>query len=197
MTIKKRHGVTLEADTLDGLDSLAFLKADGTVQLTGDMVVTAGKKMDGVDVSVHDAATTGVHGVGAGTIATTAQALTMFFSNFQYSQDFGATRYIPFQGADTSGGETAPQARCGKAGTLKRLRVNVDSNTLNGAATWTVRINGENTAVTISIGAGSTGVKTDDVNMVAVAIDDLVNYVCVTGGSSGTIGIRGYSIELA
>ena len=40
---------------LDGLHDTAFLKADGTVQLTGNMAVTGGITIDGVDISAHAA----------------------------------------------------------------------------------------------------------------------------------------------
>lgn len=45
----------LNADLLDGLDDTAFLKADGTVTLTGNMAVSNGITIDGVDIGAHAA----------------------------------------------------------------------------------------------------------------------------------------------
>jgi len=53
-------------------DHTQYLLADGTRQLTGDMSVAGGKKVDGIDISAHDVATTGVHGAGSDTLATDA-----------------------------------------------------------------------------------------------------------------------------
>lgn len=44
-------GSGLDADLLDGLHASVFLKADGTVQLTGNLGVAAGVTIDGVDIS--------------------------------------------------------------------------------------------------------------------------------------------------
>jgi hypothetical protein len=44
--------------------------------LTESLTMAALKTVDGVDVSVHDAATMGVHGVGAGTVAKVADIAT-------------------------------------------------------------------------------------------------------------------------
>jgi len=45
-----KDGVAANAGLLDGLDSLAFLKADGTVALTGNLAVNAGVTIDGYDI---------------------------------------------------------------------------------------------------------------------------------------------------
>jgi len=71
-------GVT-DHGALTGLgddDHTQYLKVDGTRALTGDLSVTEGKKIDGVDISAHDTATTGVHGVGVGTIAKVGDIAT-------------------------------------------------------------------------------------------------------------------------
>lgn len=50
-----KDGIAANAGLLDGLDSLAFLKADGTVALTGNMAVSALITIDGRDLSVDGA----------------------------------------------------------------------------------------------------------------------------------------------
>ncbi|KKW13288.1 MAG: hypothetical protein UY48_C0003G0110 [Candidatus Gottesmanbacteria bacterium GW2011_GWB1_49_7] len=56
-----QDGVAANAGLLDGLDSLAFLKADGTVNLTGNLAVTAGVTIDGYDLT-RDAGCSGAVG---------------------------------------------------------------------------------------------------------------------------------------
>jgi hypothetical protein len=56
MTITSTTKVTnLNADMLDGLHDTSFLKADGSVALTGNMSVNANVTIDGVDIGAHAA----------------------------------------------------------------------------------------------------------------------------------------------
>jgi hypothetical protein len=148
-------------------------------------------------VSTHAALTTGIHGVGTGTIATTTQALTMLVYAFDSNVTFGSTRYYAISGASNSTTEATVQVRNGKAGTLKRLRVRVYENGLDAATVFTVRKNGVDTAVTFTVGAGATGTFTDDVNTVAVALDDLLDYSIVVAGSTGLLSIKVMQCEIA
>ena len=70
-----KDGIAANAGLLDGLDSLAFLKADGTVSLTGNLAVTALVTIDGRDLSVDG---TKLDGIEAGATAdqTAAEILT-------------------------------------------------------------------------------------------------------------------------
>lgn len=56
-------GAQVDHGGLGGLtddDHAQYLKADGTRTLTGDLLVTAGKKIDGVDIGAHDHSTLGL-----------------------------------------------------------------------------------------------------------------------------------------
>jgi hypothetical protein len=84
MTITSTTKVTnLNSDMLDGLHDTAFLKADGTVTLTGNLGVNANITVDGVDISAHAADANAHHNavtLGANTsgiLSLSTQAISM------------------------------------------------------------------------------------------------------------------------
>lgn len=66
------------------------------------------------------------------------------------------------------------------------MKVNIPQNTLDGTATVTLRVNGANTALTVTIPIGATGNFTST-NVVPVMEDDLANFLIVTAGTVGSI----------
>lgn len=73
------------------------------------------------------------------------------------------------------------------AGTISMMSAYVTANTLSGAATLTLRVNGAASALTISIGAGATGQFTNSTNSVSVAAGDKIAIERVTAAGSGSI----------
>lgn len=71
-------------------------------------------------------------------------------------------------------------------GTFKEMKVNVSTNTRNGPTLFLLRVNGANSALTVTIPAGATGLFTVTKD-VAIALDDLVNFMEQTTGTSGSI----------
>jgi len=129
--------------------------------------------------------------------ATPAQALTMLVWGAYEAQNSATTGYCSIAGGAKSGSEAVVQVRCGKAGTLQRLRFCNNQNTLNGNTVVTVRKNGANTDVTLTVAGGAGDAwYTDDVHSVAVAVDDLLDYSIVTAGSSGAIVLRLIQCEI-
>lgn len=108
-------------------------------------------------------------------------------SNTGSGYQYGTTNYIGFGAESTteqSTTESEAQIRS-PAGTAKKLRARAWGNALNGSTTITLRKNGVDTALTVTIAAGSTVWVTDDTHTVSVAEDDLLDWKVVTGGSSG------------
>jgi hypothetical protein len=104
----------------------------------------------------------------------------------------GAAMFSDFStanGSDTESDVYVPLM----AGTLKNFRVYVRNNTASNTNTITVRKNGVDTALVISITAGATGLKQDTTHSVAFTDGDLftLSYSSATGGeinlSGGTI----------
>jgi hypothetical protein len=73
------------------------------------------------------------------------------------------------------------------AATLQNLTVRAIANTRGDSTTVTVRKNGANTGITVTITAGSTATFQDLVNTEAVVAGDRVSIQFVTGGSGGNI----------
>ena len=102
-------GVTSHA-ALSGLTNYAdhpgYLLADGTRDLTGDMLVTAGKKIDGVDISAHAADAAAHH--AAVSLAASADVL-LGLSTQALSLDVQAAHKV--LAGPTTGADAAPNFR--------------------------------------------------------------------------------------
>ena len=80
------------------------------------------------------------------------------------------------------------QVLCRTAGTLSRLKVYVQTNTLNDSTTVSTYAT---TTLTVSIGAGATGAFTDTTHTLAIAAGDTCGYLIdTTASASGSIVIR-------
>lgn len=68
-----------------------------------------------------------------------------------------------------------------------KMYVYIRSNGLDSATTITLRENGANTALAVSIGAGLTGAFEDLVDTIHIVNTDLINWQVVTGGSASDL----------
>jgi len=166
-----QDGVAANAGLLDGLDSLAFLKADGTVNLTGNLAVTAGVTIDGYDlgatldiavldtdigvtVQAFDATLTSIAALGTvadRTIYTTGidtwaeTTLTAFARTLLDDVDDAAARAtLDAPGLSVANAFTADQ----------RLANDIYLTGLNAAGTTTYDLIGLNTSNRLLIGQG-------------------------------------------
>lgn len=73
------------------------------------------------------------------------------------------------------------------AGTIKNLNVAAAANSRSDATVITLRVNGADTALTVSITAGQTTNFADTTHEVAIADGDTVCFSIVCGGGTGTI----------
>lgn len=110
---------------------------------------------------------------GFATNATTMPAATSLF-------------HSPNARAAGDAATAAVQEAAARAGTLRQLRVTAGTNSLNGAATVTVFVNGAATALTATIAAGAHA-ATDLTHTVAVAAGDDIAVSVATAGTTGTI----------
>jgi hypothetical protein len=98
----------------------------------------------------------------------------------------GLTRYAPFV-SPTSGfasGEAGTETLVKTSGTVKNMACYVSANARTTNTVITLRKNGADTALALTIPAGTTGLIENVVNTVAVAAGDLINWKIVAG--SGT-----------
>lgn len=98
----------------------------------------------------------------------------------------GGTRYWANAGDLTT--EAYRQIDWAVAGTFSNLRVRVTVNAATASSSVTLRKNGADTALTLTVGAGQTGVFEDATNSVSVvAGDDVHNQIIV--GTGGDISV--------
>ena len=107
------------------------------------------------------------------------------------NQTSALTRYISVAGwGSASTPEVTFQTKALAAFTASNLSIYLDSNGNNGTSSWTLRANGADTAVAVSISAGASGRLSNTSSTATISLNDLINYAFVTGGSSGTIDFR-------
>lgn len=181
--------------------------ADGTLQVTVGAAATGAFE----DTSNSDSLAAGDLigkytrlGTGAGNFnyrlcctvieSTSAKSLCGFGSaNTVYTTVQPNTRYFGIGGAQVFIGPSSTESNTIQyvpvALTASKLYVNVTSNTCSASSTFRLRVNGADSALTISIGATTTGQVSDLTNSVDLAIADLVNYA-MTAGGTGAENIR-------
>jgi hypothetical protein len=114
----------------------------------------------------------------------------------QQNIDSGTTRYFRIHGnfgVETT--EALANIRFPFAVTAKKLWIYVSANSHNGDAVFTLRDDGSDTALTLTVGSAQTGTFTDDVHSVNIAANSLLSLKCVAGGSAGAVGLNLFSFE--
>ena len=83
--------------------------------------------------------------------------------------------------------ESNVQHKVKKAGTLKNLCVPVASNARTTDTSVTVRVNGASTGITLTIPPLAAGFIEDTTHTASVAVDDLIDFMTVTGTGTETL----------
>lgn len=112
---------------------------------------------------------------------------------------FNVTRFLPVcvyghgGGATEFATETPAQTIYRQAGTIAKVSIRITVNTIaTSATTWKSRKNGADGNLSISIGAGLTGVFSDTTNSDTVTAADLFAWQLVTPNTSGSITYANY-----
>ncbi|GAI53487.1 unnamed protein product, partial [marine sediment metagenome] len=106
------------------------------------------------------------------------------------TQSFGLIQYSTVLGIfELAAAEVNTQLLLRQASTLSNLRAYCSINTLDGASTLRLRINGANGNQVLDIGAGTTGDFEDIVNTDAVVSGDRIAHCLTTGGTAGGLFI--------
>lgn len=92
--------------------------------------------------------------------------------------------------------ESDSQTLVNSAYTFSELTINVQSNTITNPSTLTLRANGADTSLSVSIGASQTGVVSDSINTdnYTASSTDLVNYKLVTAATGTSMNISHISV---
>jgi hypothetical protein len=130
MTITSTTKVTnLNADYIDGLHSTALLLADGSQDLTGNLSVTGGVTIDGVDISAHAANINAHHTIA--TIADGAAAAVLGLTDQEIDLDTQTANYV--LAGPTSGAAAKPAFRAVVAADIDIARTQGTLTLANGA----------------------------------------------------------------
>lgn len=113
----------------------------------------------------------------------------------EQAADMLTTNYIPIIGKLNSfmATEAVSQFKLNDAYKFKGLTVNVTQSDVDNPTTVTLRVNGADTALTVSIAGNTTGTFSDLTHTVTIAAGDLVNLRMVVGNgvSPDTITLQG------
>lgn len=110
---------------------------------------------------------------------------------------YGMTRYLPIECNTGEFGtvEADCQSEARTSLEARNMFVNIPTNGINGNIVLTLRQNGANSALTVTVGAGLTGFFEDLVNTVNFLSTDLINWIVVAAGSSGWAHLSVISFE--
>lgn len=181
-------------------ESVDTVTSNNWLQLCTDLTYVAGS---GITITRGQysntiSSTGGGGGIGASSVA----ALLMWHSGSGgFSTGPGGTTlpiYLPIgtgflndsSTANFSATETLVQGVLGTACTANNLTVYVISNTLNAAATITLRDNASSTSLVVSITTSSTGVIQDTLDTATIAATDKIDVRVASTATSGTLGIQ-------
>lgn len=129
--------------------------------------------------------------------ATAAVVPPSYLANSYGEETIEGSDFLAVVGNQTkSGTEIQRQTIIPSAGKLKRMTLNISSNSRSTTSTFNFRKNSVNGNQTISIPATTTGTFKDTINTDDVASDDLINYEIVGGAGGGAIDFVSASMEV-
>jgi hypothetical protein len=104
----------------------------------------------------------------------------------------GVTEYYTVGGAAIEGiaSEADAQMKVRERFTFSLLTLYARANTITAPSTFTLRKNGADTAMSVTIGASTVGYIVDDIHSVDFEPDDLICYKLVTGGTGTLLTIE-------
>jgi hypothetical protein len=190
MVITVGSGVTGHRE--DTSNSLSYAVDD---ELDWELTTLTGTQTLTAQSFAVDYETTTNNGVlTRGCVGSTADVIFTMASN--------VTNYYPIGGGNRGAitTESQVQMKAREAFTFKNLIFYTNANSTTGIATVALRVNGANSALTLTIGAGATGFFPDTTHTVTVAAGDLIDFVISnTGTAAGTISVRqlGITTEIA
>lgn len=202
----------VSANTVNGTSTLKARKNGAD----GNLVVSIGASTTGLleDTSNSDAVSAGdelalqlITGGSSGTMrlgqvsslfaASSDTAHRLSCSGTGALSTASTTFYCPFSGNQDSENTTENRAEqyIGFAGTVRNLSVTVGTNARGTTTTFISRKNGGNGSLTLSVGAGATGIFEDTSNSDSFAATDLGCIAITTGTGAGNFNPNQTSVE--
>lgn len=179
----------------------------------GNMSVSVGSTLTGIFEDTTNTDTLAVDddycyqrvtGTGTGTITSylisveieTTDNSTLLMTNNAISQNSNLTTYYGLMVGASSSTESHYRSDTRINALLSNLSIRVSSNTINtGTSTVTLRKNGANGNLVVSISASTTGIFEDTTNTDTVLPTDETDYKLTTSGTSGSLNINVTAIK--
>lgn len=140
----------------------------------------------------------GVRRINGNYTATSGKTTTVVAHTIDgVSKSSGQTLRAPLAGCIPPAVSTEAEVQC-QAGfpfTATKLRIGVSSNTYTGSSTFVLRKNGANSALSVTVPAGTTGIFSDASNSEDFSSTDLANYAW-SGGTSGSGTARYFQVDM-
>lgn len=105
-------------------------------------------------------------------------------------------RGLPISGGLVATAEAAAQTRYATGGTIRDAVTAISPNTRDGTSTLALRINGADSAVALSIPAGTSGTFEDTGTTDTFVADDTLNWKMVHSGTTGSIAVTWAAVSI-
>jgi hypothetical protein len=177
-------------NTADGNQSVSIAAgATGTFEdATNSDTVSAGDELAVKLTTPNTSGSITLNGIVSWFNATTNSVSKSSANLSTASPSSGSTGYRNLCGSQNNNPvEGRSETLIGAAGTLKNLFVNITANSRAVVDTWTVRVSGASTGITVSSTASTTGILEDTSNTAAVVAGDTVTIMQAWGASAASI----------
>jgi hypothetical protein len=193
--------VTANARTTNTTFTIRVAGADTTITVTYGNVETGFKEdtthtasvSAGDNISIKHVAGTGAetltYSAGFELVTTDGSCYVCCTASSSASINANQTNFMAFGGQNRNTTESQVRQKARLAYSISELTTNVTANTVTANSTMVVRVNGVDSALSITYGNAETGIKNDS-DVVDILETDEINFEIVTGATGTALDLR-------